>query len=258
MTKNPTQTLHPASKTKWGPPAALLVTLGSFFGSQLLIGIALGIYGSLRGWSGEVLNQQLRGSVITQFWYILGVELAALGLLWLFLHRRKAQPRDLGLKRPVFKDLGYAVAGYGVYFVLYLVALALIHVLIPGLDVNQKQELGFSTYTSGPLLVLVFCSLVILPAVTEEIIMRGFLYTGLRSKLPKITAALLTSALFAAAHLPGGGSGGLLWVGAVDTFVLSLVLCYIRENSGSIVGAIGVHFIKNSLAFVSLFIFHVV
>ena len=101
--------------------------------------------------------------------------------------------------------------------------------------------------------MLVFISLVLLPPVVEEIVARGFLYTGLRSKLPKIVAALITSALFAAAHLQWGSGAPLLWVAALDTFTLSLVLVYLREKTGGLAASMGVHMLKNGLAFVVLF-----
>lgn len=85
---------------------------------------------------------------------------------------------------------------------------------------------------------------------------RGFLYTTLKKALKPIWAVLLTSALFAAAHLSEGGSSGLLWIGALDTFVLSLVLIYLREKTGGLWASITLHAIKNGIAFVTLFLLH--
>ena len=66
-------------------------------------------------------------------------------------------------------------------------------------------------------------------------------------------SALATSALFATPHLFESGSGGLLWIAGLDTFVLSLVLCYLRERTGRLWAGVGVHMLKNSIAFVSLY-----
>jgi membrane protease YdiL (CAAX protease family) len=105
-------------------------------------------------------------------------------------------------------------------------------------------------------LTLTFVSLVILPPITEEILVRGFLYSSLKKALPLIWAALLTSAMFAIAHLPEGGASGPLYIAALDTFVLSLVLIYLREKTGGLWASITLHAIKNGVAFAALFILH--
>jgi membrane protease YdiL (CAAX protease family) len=60
--------------------------------------------------------------------------------------------------------------------------------------------------------------------------------------------------LFAAAHLQWGSGAPLLWVAAIDTFVLSMVLSTLREKTGSLWSAIGLHAIKNGVAFTLLFV----
>ncbi len=85
---------------------------------------------------------------------------------------------------------------------------------------------------------------------------RGFLYGSLKKQWPKIYAVLCTSALFAIAHLQFGSGAPLLWVAAIDTFILSLVLIYLRDKTGSLAASIMLHMLKNSLAFVALFLLH--
>jgi membrane protease YdiL (CAAX protease family) len=75
--------------------------------------------------------------------------------------------------------------------------------------------------------------------------------------MPVLSAALLTSAIFAAAHLPEGGSGGPLYIAAIDTFILSLVLIYLRIKTGNLWASITLHALKNGVAFVALFVLHV-
>jgi membrane protease YdiL (CAAX protease family) len=90
----------------------------------------------------------------------------------------------------------------------------------------------------------------------EEILFRGFLYSGLKKSLPKIWAVLLTCTIFAAPHLLEGGSSGLLWVAGIDTFILSLVLIWLREKTGRLYASMGLHALKNFIAFASLFLLH--
>lgn len=251
--KNP---VEPASQAKWGALTAVIITIGIYFASQILAGILVSLYPLARHWNSAQATKWLEQSVIGQFAFVFVAEAITLWILWMYLKRRHAKPADIGLKKPQAKDAGYALAGFGVYFVVYILAIQLIHTLIPGLNLDQKQDLGF-TASAGGLLWLVFISLVILPPITEEILARGFLYTGLRSQMTKINAAIVTSILFASAHLQAGSGHPLLWVAAIDTFTLSLVLVYLREKTDSLWASIFIHMIKNAIAFAALFIFKI-
>lgn len=240
----------------WGPVSAIAVTLGIYFTSQIVGSLLILLYPAGLGWSQQRTSNWLEGSVVAQFLTVLIIESLALLLLWWFLKRRRAKPAQLGLVKPEWRDVGMALAGFGCYFLVNAVSLILIGMLT-SIDTNQQQELGFSTTTTGSGLMLIFISLVILPPIVEEILFRGFLYTGLASRLRKLTAALVTSVLFAVAHLQFGSGNALLWAAAVDTFILSMVLVYLREKTGSLWSPIGVHFLKNGLAFLVLFVFRV-
>ncbi|MDR1300174.1 MAG: CPBP family intramembrane metalloprotease [Candidatus Nomurabacteria bacterium] len=160
----------------------------------------------------------------------------------------------LGLdEKPRWRDLGRAVltflAYYGILFAV-IIAIQLIFSIF-GADgfqdiMSQEQEIGFDkTGNDVGQLVLIFLSLVIIPPLCEEIVMRGFLFGKLSKSMQFWPAAILTSLVFAIAHWQ-------LNVG-IDTFVLSMVLCYVRVRNGSIWSGIFVHMMKNGLAFVLLF-----
>jgi membrane protease YdiL (CAAX protease family) len=51
-----------------------------------------------------------------------------------------------------------------------------------------------------------------------------------------------------------GGAAGPLWIGAVDTFTLSLVLVSLREITGNLWAGISLHAAKNGIAFILLFV----
>lgn len=238
----------------YGPIAAILVTIGVYFVSQVVAVVLIFMLLLLAGWDIERLQLWLKDSAAAKFVTILLVEVISLWLIWLFLQARKVPLKAIGLVAPAARDIGYAIAGFAAYFVLLVGSTVVIELLIPGLNLDQEQEIGFSRETTGYALWLVFASLVLLPAVTEEIITRGFLYTGLRSKLHFLTAAIITSALFAVAHLQWGSGNALLWAAAVDTFILSMILVYLREKTGSLWSPIAVHMIKNGYAFLLLFV----
>lgn len=138
-----------------------------------------------------------------------------------------------------------------VYYLAYMILTVLVQLImqtVPGYNVNQDQATGF-TDVAGAGLVLVFISLVVLPPLGEEVIFRGILYNGLKTKTKKITAALITSLLFGLAHMQ--------WNVGADTFVLSMVIIYGYEKEKTLWLPIGVHAIKNFVAFLSLFVFKI-
>lgn len=240
----------------WSPVLAILVVLFVYFASQIIGGTLVSIYPSLHHWSTQQATDWLNHSVFAQFVYIMIVEGLVIGSLWLFLRHYKWNFRRIGLTRPKLIDAAYALSGFGAYFVAYAVLLAVVATLVPSLNLDQQQQVGFQNAHGMAQLVLTAISLVILPPLAEEILMRGFLYTSLRGYMPKIVAALVTSVIFASGHLQFGEGAPLLWVAAIDTFVLSLVLVLLREKTGRLWASMGLHGLKNSIAFVVLFIFH--
>ena len=245
-----------ANQINWRPLETVGVTIAIYFVSQLIGGALVYLYPLLSHWSRQSTTDWINNSILAQFLLVLFIESITVWLLMRFLKRRKATFKTIGLHKPRWQDLGYALIGFIVYFILYIVVVDIAKGAVPSLNLNQQQQLGFNNAHSSAL-ILVFVSLVLLPPIVEEILVRGFLYSGLKKGLPKIWAVVLTSGLFAMAHLEAGSGAPLLWVAAIDTFVLSLVLIYLREKTGSLWASIGLHMLKNGIAFLSLFVFHV-
>ena len=237
----------------WGPLAAIVVTVAIYFLSQVIGSLLLLGVTKLKGWDSVQINHWVQ-QVFPQFVYVVLVEGVTLGLLWRFLRSRRAKASQIGLVKPKARDLAYVLLGLVIYFPLLIATMAAIQVWFPQINLNQPQQIGF-TGAHGLSLILVYISLSVLPPLTEEILVRGFLYSGLRAKLPRIAAMLLASLMFAAAHLEFGLGAPLLWSAAADTFILSMVLIYLREKTGSLWASIGLHMVKNSIAFAALFIF---
>ncbi len=246
-----------ANQVNWRPLETIGVTVAIYFVSQLIGGALVYIYPLIHHWDQTRTNNWLDTSVAAEFLLVLVVEALTIWLLLRFLRRRKATIDTIGLQRkPKWTDLAYVLMGFAGYFVLYIAVVDITKALVPHLNLEQQQQLGFKA-AQNLQLVPVFVSLVLLPPFVEELLVRGFLYSGLKKALPKVWAVLLTSALFATAHLQAGSGASLLWVAAIDTFVLSLVLIYLREKTGSLWASIGLHMLKNSIAFLGLFVFHV-
>lgn len=176
------------------------------------------------------------------------------GALAWFIKWRGATLRSIGWRGLKGRDIAYMCIGFLVYFVASAIVLHLASSVLPDLNLDQQQDTGFQNATGGLNLWLTFISLVVLPPLVEESVFRGFVFGGLKNKLPVVWAAVGTSLLFAVAHLQFGSGKPLLWVAALDTFTLSLVLCWLRQKTGGLWAGILVHALKNGLAFFVLFI----
>lgn len=205
----------------------------------------------------EAAVQWLGESIPAQFGFMLIAQGLTLVALYFILRRFRWTRQDIGLRKPKLIHVLGGIAAAVPYYLLYGVMLLVVMQLVPGFDAEQKQQIGFDNPTGTLQLLMVFVSLVVLPPLVEEIVMRGFLYTGIRKWLPRIGAALIVSSLFGAAHLAEGGAAGPLWVGALDTFALSMVLIWLRELTGNLWAGITLHAVKNGIAFIAVFILHV-
>lgn len=228
-----------------------------FFLAQIIAVYFIAIYLAAQGTPVTSLENWLASGVTGPFVSHLAVAAVGIALVYGLLKIVRAGWATIGLRRPQLVDIFYALIGYGWYLFLYFGTAFIVGWLLPNIDFDQEQQLGFSTEIAGTALVLVFVSLVVLPPLYEEILTRGLLFTGLKNSLPLPAAAIVTSLLFAVAHLQWGSGAPLLWVAAIDTFVLSMVLVYLKEKSGSLWPAIGLHAIKNFVAFTLLFVFKV-
>jgi membrane protease YdiL (CAAX protease family) len=192
--------------------------------------------------------------VFGQFTFIVVAESVIVAIIIWYITSRRSGVRALGFHRkPILKDAAYVLVAFGLYFVAVAIATTIAK-LVFHVDLDQKQELGFDIVITNRDKIVTFMSLVVIPPIVEEFLFRGFLFGGLRSKLPFIWAAVVTSALFASLHL-AQGAGSVLWVAGIDTFILSLFLCYLREKTGNLWAGIFLHACKNMVAFLYLYIF---
>lgn len=127
---------------------------------------------------------------------------------------------------------------------------SLVAYLVPGFNVEQAQNLGLPDITSQRDVVVMGLLLVGVVPLVEEFIFRGYLFGMLRRELPFWLTTVIVSALFASAH----GQ----WNVALDTFILSLALCFLREKTGSIWASVALHSLKNLVAFLLLYVYNVV
>ncbi len=240
----------------WNPWLGVGSAVSIFFIAEIMATIVVGVLYSLS--AHPIKNTAAYSDNIGfQFFTSLAFAVVIVSSIYLFLKHHKTKLAAIGLRRPRLSDLGYGLAAIPFYFAMYLITVSVISALVPDLNINQQQEIGFNNPTGNLELALTFVSLAILPPIAEEILFRGFLYSSLKKGLPIAGAVVGTSLLFAIGHLPAGGQAGPLYIAAIDTFVLSLVLIYLREKTGGLWSSMLLHSIKNSVAFVALFVLHV-
>lgn len=168
-------------------------------------------------------------------------------LLPLLLKKKSGDIRKLlGLdKKPALRGLAWALTAFAIYFWVTIIVSLLVS-FIPGFNSEQAQDVGFNDVTTVAEYVMAFIGLVILPPIFEEILFRGYLYGRLRRYVGFGLSTIVTSIAFGLVH----GQ----WNVGVDTFVLSVFLCFLREYTGSLWAPMLLHALKNGLAYFFLFI----
>ena len=168
--------------------------------------------------------------------------------------RPRANREELGLRGlPTWTDIGLAPAGFIVYLILAAGLVALFS-FFPWFDAEQVQDVGFNTYIAGFDRILAFLTLVVVAPIAEEIIFRGWLYGKMRAKFIEkisdlssmIVSIFLVSLLFGIVHMQ--------WNVGVNVFAMSVVLCGLREITGTIYAGILLHMLKNGVAFYLLYV----
>lgn len=191
------------------------------------------------------VNIAVLNTVVALICYIVALTIA-IGLPWVIFNKRTTL-RDIGLHRfPSWSEIGLAPIGFVVYMIASMLVMFSIIQLIPGFDIKEAQETGFGNITQRYEYVVAFFTLVVLAPVAEEVLFRGYLYGRLKRWAPWVISALITSVLFGFAH----GQ----WNVGIDTFVMSMIACMLRDICGSLWPAIMLHMIKNGIAYYFLFV----
>lgn len=122
-----------------------------------------------------------------------------------------------------------------------IVLLPLSRILTPYMPVKEgtNQSTMALIFSNG--FFYAFLSIVLLPAVSEEILCRGFILSGLRSVLGKWESIIVCAALFAVLHLQ--------LIRIPFAFVPGLAISYIAWESRSLVLPIAMHFLHNGILF---------
>lgn len=182
---------------------------------------------------------------------VANVTIYALGVLFVLLplivrKKGKGIAALLGLDRaPTLAGLVWALSAFAIYFWVTIVV-GILMSFVPGFDAEQAQDVGFEDVTTTAEYLMAFIGLVVLPPIFEEVLFRGYLFGRLRRHVGFWVTTIVTSVAFGLVH----GQ----WNVGVDTFVLSIFLCFLREYTGSLWAPMLLHAFKNGLAYFFLFV----
>ena len=224
--------------------AVCLWVVLAFYAVQLVLSailaglIALGV--SFDGINQSVLNASLASLVYT------AALAAVIGFPWLIM-RRTTSKKELGVHEPLsWRDLLLAPPAYILYMILTATVAYVVMQYVPAVDMTQAQDVLFGGLGRNYEFILAFLTLVIIAPIAEELLFRGYLFGALMRYVPIWAAMIVTSIIFGAVH----GQ----WNVAIDTFVLSMVMCAVRLHTGTIWAPVIIHMIKNGIAFYLLFV----
>lgn len=215
------------------------------FTSVVIVGLPLYFFApnSLYSW----LETPLGSLALGAFVYVVSAAIVISPFLLKRLSWTEVRRRLGLLKSFRLPMLPWAVYVWGLYFLATILVTAALYVIdIPGVDLEQKQEIGFSNLAGGFEYIVAFLLLVVIAPLFEELLFRGYLFGRIRTKNGFWLSAIVTSLTFAALH-------GQVNVG-IDVFILSLFLCYLRERFDSVWPGVLVHAFKNGLAYIILFL----
>jgi membrane protease YdiL (CAAX protease family) len=210
----------------WGPGTALFGVL-----LALVVGLLLSIpVFVIDNPDGNDLSTA--ASVIVQFATALGFVIVPLVIAGREGVAILEALKNLGLRAfSVLSGLKWMGVSAGAYL-----AMAFAYVLVIG---EPHQEDIAENFGALPFQILL---IVFAAAISEEICFRGMLFGGLRKRLPRFWAALISAAIFGGLHATTGISA------VPPLIVFGFILALLYEQTGSIVPCILLHMLNNSFA----------
>jgi membrane protease YdiL (CAAX protease family) len=138
---------------------------------------------------------------------------------------------QLGLRRFKPSAWKWMLAAIGAYLLF-----SIVYIAIFGAPHQKDIAEDFGTVPVQILLI------VIAAPISEEVCFRGMLFGGLRERLPRLAAALISALIFGGLHATTG-------ISAVPPLIIfGFVLALLYEKTGSIIPGILLHMLNNSVA----------
>jgi hypothetical protein len=138
---------------------------------------------------------------------------------------------QLGLRRFKPANVKWMFAAIGAYLLF-----SIVYIAIFGAPHQKDIAEDFGTVPVQILLIVVAAP------ISEEVCFRGMLFGGLRERLPRLAAALISGLIFGGLHATTGISA------VPPLIVFGFVLALLYEKTGSIIPGILLHMLNNSVA----------
>ena len=158
-------------------------------------------------------------------------------------------------RRPFFASLGWGWGKLGVVGGLLLVPVtigvvfvisALAQLVLP----ESETTLFIQMLRSSDLARYLVAALAVLTApFVEELIYRGMLYSGLRSRLPVVVSVLIVGAIFTLVHVQQYWGA---WASLVGLSTLSLIMTAVRAYTKSLLPCVLIHLVFNIIGATSI------
>lgn len=157
--------------------------------------------------------------------------------------------RHIPLKQLGFRGFHWSKLGLGCGLLIGGYILVLLHnELLSYFGVDTQGEEIMKIFTSLESPIWFMSAAVIVAPFVEEIFFRGFLFQGFRQRYGWVIASMLSSAIFAAAHLDP--------VSLIPTFILGIVFSYVYHRSNSVWPGIILHFSVNAFGVTAIYVAH--
>ena len=183
--------------------------------------------------------------VTTLLWNLILV-----GLVYWLVTRRGGDWANLGL-RPPWPNQPWPISKVGALVTGGLVSMWFVQgaylgiINAAGLDgLLPDEQFPAEIFDAWWLVVLLGFAVVLFAPISEELFFRGFVFGGLRQRLPVLPPALMTGALFSVAHL----QLGLL----IPFSLIGMILSLVYERTGSLRFNIALHMLFNTISFTVL------
>jgi membrane protease YdiL (CAAX protease family) len=172
--------------------------------------------------------------VLVQLVYLLPVVLifAWRGIPW----------KSLGFGKFNWSTLGI---GCGLLIGSYVI-IAIHNLILVSLGINTQGDEISQLFELLETPIWFFIVGAILAPLVEEIFFRGFLFQGFRAKYGWVAGMLVSSAIFAVAHLDP--------VSLIPTFILGNLLAYLYHRSNSVWPGVILHMAVNTFGLISVYV----
>jgi membrane protease YdiL (CAAX protease family) len=235
----------------WGPGAGIAVWLLSVGATILVPGLALLVWlliSLARGMPAPATDQEVvrwattPGSLAVQVWANLPAHVLTLAVCWFVATR--------GRTRSFFASVGWGWAGrtplyWAAFSGLIIVGLYLASIVIQ-LVLPEAEDSAFDTLVKSTFAVRLALAVVATASapLVEELVYRGVLYGGLRSKLGTVATVIIVTLLFSSVHASQYWGR---WASMATLTLLSLALTTMRAASQSVLPSVLLHLIFNSI-----------